>query len=296
MLITQYILNLQIPREIYVGSGILSLVGAANYSYNITYDKYNLQFSTGEYVYDLNHNIWQITAIQGSIESPAFICTRLKITQSFQGSQLVKFTNENSIFNNIYDKSIDYYESILNKINNIPIDPNPPLIGSKYLYQFQIGEYVCDLNKNVWQIVTIHGAAKNPIYSAKKMGVVQDFSSKQLVKLTAITNKLNNAYDLKINSYELNLNKLNNLPVLPENENSVFLQKFNIGEYVHDIHHNTWQIISIQGATNNTFYTVKRLNIKVTFKETEIIRLTNKSAKDDNISKYEKMLDKLNSL
>jgi hypothetical protein len=125
MLILQYILNLG-PNTVYTykGSGTIVISGTAPVVFNPVFELFLQRFKVGEYVYDSEHTVWQIAAIQGEPDNPTYVAQKNGKIKSFYGNQITKFTNENQVFELIYQKNINAYEyniQVLAQIeNNLP--------------------------------------------------------------------------------------------------------------------------------------------------------------------------------
>ena len=150
MLITQYILNIDFQALKYVGSGTILVYGSAP-SAQIFYGNYSQQFFVGEYVYDQNHTVWQITSITGDATNPVYNATANGETKSFSGSELTKFNQASRYFNNQYDNQILSYEETIQKIDSIVPPPDVYNTG-EILSDFSVGEFVYDQNHKIWQI------------------------------------------------------------------------------------------------------------------------------------------------
>ena len=124
MLILQYILNLEITGYTYKGSGTIVISGTAPVVFNPVFELFLQRFKIGEYVYDSEHTVWQIVVIQGEPDNPIYVAQKNGKIKSFYGNQITKFTNENQVFELIYQKNINAYEyniQVLTQIeNNLP--------------------------------------------------------------------------------------------------------------------------------------------------------------------------------
>lgn len=120
MLILQYILNLEAANIYkYRGSGNIELSGTALVSATYNYEVHIQKHYVGEYVYDLQGNVWQIVAIQGTPENPAYIVQSNDKIRSFYENEIVSFTNANQVFNAKYDANIADYESKIDYLTNL---------------------------------------------------------------------------------------------------------------------------------------------------------------------------------
>ena len=120
MLIIQYILNLSPATAFkYTGSGTVVLSGVAPVVFNPVLQTFTEKFKVGEYVYGTNHTVWQIVAIQGNETDPVYVCQQNGQLKEFYGNQIVKFTNENQVFELIYQNNINAYENNIQYLDNI---------------------------------------------------------------------------------------------------------------------------------------------------------------------------------
>jgi hypothetical protein len=137
MLILQYILNLEATTVLtYKGSGTVVISGTAPVVFTPIFEKFLEIYKVGEYVYDVDHNVWQIVAIQGSVENPTYVVQNNGVLKSFYGNEIVKFTRENEVFDLIYQKRIDAYEyniQVLNEIDSTLPSVTPVVYDYSYL-------------------------------------------------------------------------------------------------------------------------------------------------------------------
>jgi len=301
MLITQYILNLDKKPYLYTGSGVIVLSGSATISVTGNYGNYLEQFYLGEYVYDLQHNVWQIVAIQGDVSNPVYVCTRLGETKEFFGYELIKFTNETSAFNSIYDEEISNYQASIDRLNSLGLMASPPILNN-FLLKFTVGEYVLDKNQNVWQIIAIQGNIVKPIFVSTRQEEFTEFYEYEIVRFTNQTSVFNNVYDNEILKYQEIIERLNNLiSVITPQTSKHFLLKFTVGEYVFDKKQDVWQIIAVLGTISKPQYQAARLMFKKLFDENELIRFSNQTSYFNNqynnkIDNYAEILGSLNAI
>lgn len=208
MLITQYILNIDKKDNVYIGSGTIVISGSANISFSANYGNYQEQFYLGEWVYDLDHNVWQIVAIQGDVSNPVYVCTRLETVKEFFGYELIKFTNETSAFNTIYDEEIATYQAAIDRLDSLALMASPPAFNN-FLLKFTVGEYVFDKKQDVWQIIAILGNVSKPQYQAIRLSYKKIFLENEIVRFTNQTSHFNKEYDDKIDKYAQILGSLN---------------------------------------------------------------------------------------
>ena len=120
MLILQYILNLEAANTFkYEGSGTIQISGTAQFSFTANFETYLQKHYVGEYVYDLNGNVWQIVAIQGTPENPVYIVQSNDQIRSFFENEIISLHNASQYFNAKYDAKISEYESIIQQLNNL---------------------------------------------------------------------------------------------------------------------------------------------------------------------------------
>lgn len=120
MLIIQYILNLSPATAYkYKGSGTVVLSGSASVTFTPVLQTFTEIFKVGEYVYDADHNVWQIVAIQGNETNPIYVCQKNGQLNQFYKNEIVKFVNENQVFELIYQNNISAYENNIQYLNNI---------------------------------------------------------------------------------------------------------------------------------------------------------------------------------
>lgn len=302
MLITQYILNLENRNFTYTGSGTIIISGSASVNFLPLYGQYQSQFYLGEYVYDYSHNVWQIVAIQGTVENPIYIANRQNTTQQFLSTELVKFADESTVFNNILNNKVSNYQQTLNKLNNIVITPPYVAPVNNVNAAYNVGEYVFDLDQNVWQISSIQGSIDGPLYTINRLDQQKDVIENEIVKFNNQTSVFNNIYNKEIAYYQQSIEKLDNIVITPTTPqtNKIFA-KFNLGESVFDFDQNVWQIVAIQGSATTPVYVCTRMGQQKEFQQNDLVKFNNQSTifnqiYDAKVAKYQDIISKLNSL
>ena len=297
MLITQYILNIDFQALKYVGSGTILVYGSAP-SAQIFYGNYSQQFFVGEYVYDQNHTVWQITSITGDATNPVYNATANGETKSFSGSELTKFNQASRYFNNQYDNQILSYEETIQKIDSIVPPPDVYNTG-EILSDFSVGEFVYDQNHKIWQIVSIVKDVNSIVYNVVSQNQTNSFSYNEIFKLNE-EYKFNDQYDAKIISFEETIQKIDSITPPPDvyNEGKV-IPKFQVGEYVIDITNIIWIVLNIENDVTNIFYTIYNQNGAKIVAENDLYKL-NEAYKimgvvyDQQIEEYQLLLNQIN--
>ena len=211
MLITQYILNLDKRNYTYIGSGTVVLSGSASASFTPAYGNYSVQFFLGEWVYDYSHNVWQIIAIQGTVQEPIYVATRQDVIKQFIGSELVKFNNETSVFNNVFDNNITKYQEALDRLNSLVFLTAAPPAENNFTLEFQVGDYVFDYKQDVWQIIAVQGSVGQPVFVGTRLNQKKEFYQNEIVKFSNQSSVYNKIYDARIAKYQKMIDQLNSL-------------------------------------------------------------------------------------
>jgi hypothetical protein len=116
-LLIEYLNDLGQRRFVYTGSGSIALFGTA-FSENVPFEgRMLVWFDDKEWVYDLQHNIWQI---QGAYNTPNGVIWQASgsgTIRFFTTEELLKFEQGPAVFDRQYRVVIAYYENLLVQVN-----------------------------------------------------------------------------------------------------------------------------------------------------------------------------------
>lgn len=166
------------------------------------------EFVVGEYVFDNNHNIWEIISISGNVENIIYTATANGTTKTFLASEIIKLNKDTPYFNNSYDSKIIEYTNYLNKINAIPTPPdviNTGLVTPKFI----VGEEVLNYKNNIYLVISIHNTVGKILYTIKNSFETKVVAEEDIFKLNEENKKMQVVYDKKIEEYENILNEIN---------------------------------------------------------------------------------------
>lgn len=107
------------PNYKYKGSGTVNVFGGAAWAVVDAYGKMDVVFDDREWVYDLNHNQWQVVAVTGSPNTLIWEVHGNGEIRFYPTEELLKFEQGPSFFTKKYLIIIAYYENLLNQVNAI---------------------------------------------------------------------------------------------------------------------------------------------------------------------------------
>ena len=116
-MLIEYLNDLGQRRFTYVGSGSVALFGTA-FSENVPFEgRMLVWFDDKEWVYDLEHNIWQIVGAYNTPDGVIWQGDGMGTTRFFTTDELLKFEQGPAVFDKQYRLVIAYYESLLAQVN-----------------------------------------------------------------------------------------------------------------------------------------------------------------------------------
>ncbi len=259
---TLNILNKSIYR--YKGSGTVYISGTANVIFKPNVGEVVVKFGINEWVYDLEHHIWQIKSIYGTPEKIYYVAFNGQYEQVFTEDQLVSFEDGYRYFSQVYDQQIASYaatiEQIDEKINNTPDVESTP---GNITFKFQINEYVYDANNNKWQVVAIENDIDTVIYVVRDpaSNILANFPEDSLFSVESAALYFDEDYQKQIDLLEDQIEYIDgliadtpNIPATPSN----LVVKYDLNEFVYDSNKNIWQIIAVENTVDAIQYLAKR--------------------------------------
>jgi hypothetical protein len=259
---TLNILNKSIYR--YKGSGTVYISGTANVIFKPNVGEVVVKFGINEWVYDLEHHIWQIKSIYGTPEKIYYVAFNGQYEQVFTEDQLVSFEDGYRYFSQVYDQQIASYaatiEQIDEKINNTPDVESTP---GNIIFKFQINEYVYDANNNKWQVVAIENDIDTVIYVVRDpaSNILANFPENSLFSVESAALYFDEDYQKQIDLLEDQIEYIDgliadtpNIPATPSN----LVVKYDLNEFVYDSNKNIWQIIAVENTVDAIQYLAKR--------------------------------------
>lgn len=116
----EYRLDLQgtTPAYRYTGSGTLNVFGGAGTIVIDAYGIMNVWFEEKEWVYDLNHNQYQIVGMYNTPNAIVWAAYGFGQINYFSTEELLKFEQGPAFFTKKYKIIMEYYESILAQVNS----------------------------------------------------------------------------------------------------------------------------------------------------------------------------------
>jgi hypothetical protein len=118
--VKEYLLDLQgAVNYKYTGSGAVNITGTAGIIIVDAYGKMDVWFQDREWVYDLNHNQWQVVAVTGSPNTLIWEVHGNGEIRFYPTEELLKFEKGPSFFTRKYQIIIKYYENLLSQVNTI---------------------------------------------------------------------------------------------------------------------------------------------------------------------------------
>lgn len=116
-MLLEYRNNLGQLRFVYTGSGSVALFGTA-FSENVPFEgRMLVWFDDKEWVYDLDHNIWQIQGAYNTPDGVIWQAYGTGTTRLFTTDELLKFEQGPAVFDRQYRVVIAYYENLLAQVN-----------------------------------------------------------------------------------------------------------------------------------------------------------------------------------
>lgn len=200
--VLQYLLNLDKRNYSYVGSGTIVVSGETPYNIKPKYGEILVEYGINEYVYDLEHHIWKIVAIQGNTDEILYVAFNGQYEQVFRANELIRFMDGSPYFNNVYSNDITGYASTISTIDQmISVTPDIPPTISNFLHKYNLGEYVYDLNHNIWVITSIQHNVDIVQYLAYNGIETKLFNEDELLDHVEESPYTLNKYDTLIEEY-----------------------------------------------------------------------------------------------
>lgn len=302
--VLQYLLNLETSAKKYTGSGTVYLSGETAFVIRPKYGELITRFGINEYVYDTSHHIWKITAIYGVPDAIYYVAFNGQYEQTFQENELISFQDGSLYFNSKYDTQINSYSEKVQTINEI-ISVTPDILPteSNLIHLFDIGEYVFDYNRNIWQVVSIQNTVDNIEYVVREKGtqILATFSEKDLLSLANGIYFFNMQEGLTIsnllNQIEYIDDRLQTVPITPPSTNNL-LVKFSLDQFVYDSKKIVWKIIAIQNTITSIEYLANNGFMNKIFAQDELTDFVGESPYF--LSKYDELInqyaDKISTL
>lgn len=291
--VLQYLLNLE-QKNKYTGSGTVYLSGEAAFVIRPKYGELTVKYGINEYVYDTSHHIWKITAIYGTPDTIYYVAFNGQYEQTFQENELISFQDGSLYFNSQYDTQIGSYSEQIQTINEIiSVTPDVPPVESNFIHLFDIGEYVFDYNRNIWQVVSLQNTVDNIEYVVREKGtqILATFPEKDLLSLANGISYFNLQETTTINNLLTQIEYIDNLlqttPVVPPSENNLIV-KFQLGQFVYDSNRVLWKIITIQNAVTNIEYLANNGFMNKIFTQDELTDFVEESPYF--LSKYDELI------
>lgn len=248
-----YILNLLLKKNKYVGSGSFELVG--NAAVNIPQKTFSgIKFYVNQTGTTANNQKYSVYQIQGTGNSPIYAASDTLSTKLFNNNNLFTDSEITSILTSKYENELIKYNNLINYINN-KLNTIPLPVDHVYLsnIKFNLKEVYVNLESQNKKVISIIGTEQNPEY----------VSDTQIAdKNNALTQPENVEYVLGNNeksilNYENKLNIINNKisGMTPPTNNLIKTNsKFKIREDGYNNYNRPVNINSVIGGTSQIYY------------------------------------------
>ena len=117
MIFLEYLNNFGQKAFIYTGTGSVNVFGSAGTGVADSYGRMLVWFDQKEWVYDLEHNIWQIIGAYNTPDGVLWAAQGSGTEKLFTTEELLKFEQGPAVFDREYRLVIAYYENLLNQVN-----------------------------------------------------------------------------------------------------------------------------------------------------------------------------------
>lgn len=259
---TLNILNKSVFR--YKGSGTVYISGSAEVVFKPNVGEVVVRFGINEWVYDLEHHIWQVKSIYGTPDKIFYVCFNGQYEQVFTEDQLVAFEDGYEYFSQKYDQQAAAYAQTIEQIDErISVTPDVQPEPANIVFKFAVNEYVFDANHNKWQVVAIEHDVENIFYIVREPGsnILATFPENSLLSLDEAPYYFDETYEQNIKLIEDKIQYIDgliadtpNIPATPSN----LVVKYNLNEFVYDSNKNIWQIVAVENTVDKIQYLVTR--------------------------------------
>lgn len=247
-------------KQNYIGSGKIYLYGTAQCIFKPNIGQVIVKFGINEWVYDLQHHIWQITSIYGTPEKIYYVCFNGQYEQVFEENEIIAFADGYKYFSNVYSNQVDSYAETITQIDElIAITPDVEPTPANLVFKFKIGEFVYDANRNIWEVASIEHTPFDIFYNVRepKSGIIATFPEASLLSVEEGASYFDSKYDQQIAEISDKITYIDgliadtpNIPATPTN----LVIKYNIKEFVYDNNKNIWQIVAVENTPSNIQY------------------------------------------
>lgn len=134
----EYLNNLTTRRISYKGSGTINVFGGSEVIVVDAYGKMDVLFEDKEWVYDLNHNQYQIVGLYNAPNAIVWAAYGMGEIRFFSTEELLNFEQGPSFFERKYKIIIQYYESLLIQVNSKIQEYFPANATAKFSYSTSV--------------------------------------------------------------------------------------------------------------------------------------------------------------